>query len=84
MVTIAMRDGFAKAKVRDETISVASAMGLGRVKIPAFNLRVEVQSRFHKFETKSACDHYWKTIDKTILCALAPGTFFHSGGQKLI
>jgi hypothetical protein len=35
-----------------------SGMGLGRVKTPTFNARVEIPSRFRKFETKGACDDY--------------------------
>jgi hypothetical protein len=33
-----------------ETPYRLSALGLGRVKTPTFNLRVEIPSRFRKFE----------------------------------
>jgi hypothetical protein len=60
-----------------------SELGLGRVKTPACNLRVEIPSRFRQLENQKYCDHYHeKTIEKAILRILGSCTFSRSQGQQ--
>jgi hypothetical protein len=60
-----------------------SQMGLGRVKTPACNLRVEIPSRFRQLENQKYCDDYQeKTIEKTILRILGSCTFSRSQGHS--
>jgi hypothetical protein len=58
-------------------------MGLGRVKTPACNLRVEIPSRFRQLENQKYCDDYQeKTTEKTILRILGSCTFSRSQGHS--
>jgi len=60
------------------------AMGLGCVKTPKWNLRVEISSRFRQFENQQRWRLHWeKTIEKTILRLPLARTFPHSLGQSL-
>jgi hypothetical protein len=60
-------------------------LGLGCVKTPRSNLRVEISSpHFIHFKTNSAKDRCWEqTIEKTILRLPRARTFLHSLGHSL-
>jgi hypothetical protein len=58
---------------------VISVPGLGRVKTPTFNQRIEIPSRFRQFENQKCCDYYQKkTIEKPILRIFGACTFLRS------
>ena len=60
------------------------ASGLGCVKTPKSDLRIEISSRLRQFEKQNAGDNCReKTIEKTILRLHRARTFSHSLGHKL-
>ena len=58
-------------------------MGLGCVKTPKSNLRIEISSRLRQFEKQNAGDHCReKTTEKTIPRLHRARTFSHSLGHE--
>ena len=62
-------DGHFKSEF--DTVDAASAAGLGCVKTPTFNLRVEIPSRFRKFENQKCLRPLLREDDRENNSALA-------------
>jgi hypothetical protein len=69
------------ARLTDQVAVHESPDGLGCVKTPKLNLRIEISSRLHQFDKQKRWRHCReKTIEKTILRLPHARTFSHSLG----
>ena len=59
-----------------------SASGLGRVKTPTFNQRIEIPSRFRRFQKQKCLQLLLEDDRKTILRTFGACTFLRSQGQS--